>query len=157
MNRKVIAFIALLFTISVSSVVAQQLQKAENAGGFFVRNGAVYYIKGDHVNFLTSNQELDSGLKIDQRGVITYTNGQTAQLNKGELLTFDGLLKPNAVEEHFEIKDGLLNIVTNHIYTPIEKAIKLENGVAIDENGTTTTGIRLLSGQKMNLLGEIIK
>ncbi|MEZ5068375.1 MAG: hypothetical protein R2847_07725 [Bacteroidia bacterium] len=53
-----------------------------------------------------------------------------------------------AVEEHFEIKDGRLNIVTNDIYTPVEKAMKLENGVMIDENGSTTNGTRLLAGQK---------
>lgn len=157
MNRKVITLIALLFTFVLSGVTAQELHKAETPGGFFVRNGQVYYIKGAHVNILTSNQELDNGLKIDQRGLITFTNGQTAELKNGELLTFDGDVKPNAVKEHFEIKDDKLNIVTNNIYTPIEKAMKLENGVVIDENGTSTTGIRLLKGQKMNLMGEIIK
>ncbi|HNR48009.1 MAG TPA: hypothetical protein PKN14_02040 [Bacteroidia bacterium] len=157
MNKKIIAFIAILLTCSVSAVFAQHLHKAENAGGFFVRNGTVYYIKGEQVHHLTSNQELDSGVKIDQRGMVTYTNGTSEQLKNGDLLTFDGNLKPGAVEEHFEIKDGRLNIVTNDIYTPVEKAMKLENGVMIDENGSTTNGTRLLAGQKMNLLGEVIK
>lgn len=157
MNKRVIAFIALLLTFSVSTMFAQHLHKAENSGGFFVRNGAVYYIKSGNVHYLTSNQELDSGVKIDQSGMVTYSNGTSEQLKNGDLLTFDGNVMPGAVKEHFEMKDGKLNIVTNDIYTPVEKAMKLENGVAIDENGSTTNGTRLLSGQKMNLLGEIIQ
>lgn len=97
----------------------QQTEKKSTESGFFIRNGLVYYIKGNTVNFLESDQELDNGASINQRGMIKYPDGKTAQLQQGEIFTFNNVLVPKAVEEHLELKDGKLQIVTNGIFTPV--------------------------------------
>ena len=96
----------------------QQTEKKSTESGFFIRNGLVYYIKGNTVNY------------------------------SGDI---------KAVEEHLELKDGKLQIVTNGIFTPVQKAMKLETGVTIDEEGHTSSGITLMPKQKMNMMGELMK
>ena len=135
----------------------QQTEKKSTESGFFIRNDLVYYIKGNTVNFLESDQELDNGASINQRGMIKYPDGKTAQLQQGEIFTFNNVLVPNAVEEYLELKDGKLQIVTNGIFTHVQKAMKLETGVTIDEEGHTSSGITLMPKQKMNMMGELMK
>lgn len=157
--RKLFMSSAICFAILLSTMVSfsQQTEKKSAESGFFVRNGLVYYIKGNTVNFLESDQTLDNGATINQRGMIKYPDGKTTQLQQGEILTFNNVLVPKAVEEHFELKDGKLQIVTNGIFTPVQKAMKLETGVTIDEDGHTSSGITLMPKQKMNMMGELIK
>jgi hypothetical protein len=140
-----------------TSLFAQNKTSKSSSDGFFLRNGLVHYIKGDRINELATAQTLENGIAISPNGLLSYQDGRSSQLKNGELLSFNGILSPNAVEEHFELKDGKLQIVTNGIFTPVEKAMKLENGIMIDENGTTSNGLKLLPSQKMNLSGEVIR
>lgn len=157
--RKLLMSSAICSVLLLSTMLSfgQQTEKKSTESGFFVRNGLVYYIKGNTVNFLESDQTLDNGATINQRGMIKYPDGKTAQLQQGDIFTFNNVLVPKAVEEHLELKDGKLQIVTNGIFTPVEKSMKLETGVSIDAEGHTTSGITLMPKQKMNMMGELIK